>query len=80
MNKGTNFPVKKTERPYRTVHPGIPKKMAANEISSEAEVVFPYKYDGKEGRTEIVGAVSREDDEGAKKSISDMDEGAMTLG
>ena len=54
--------------------------MAANEISSEAVVVLPYEDDEKEERTEIVGAVSREDDEGAKKSIIDMDEAAMTLG
>ena len=53
--------------------------MAANEISSEAVVVLPYEDDGNEGRTDIVGAVSREDDEGAKKSISDMDEAALTL-
>ena len=43
-------------------------------------MVFPYEDDGKEGRNEIVGEVSREDDEGAKKSISDMDELALPLG
>ena len=40
--------------------------MAANEISSESVVLLSYKDDGKEGITEIVGAVSCEDDEGAK--------------
>ena len=42
-------------------------------------MVLPYEDDGKEGRTDIVGAVSREDDEGAKKLISDMDEVALPL-
>ena len=54
--------------------------MADNQISSEAVVLFPYKDYGKEGRTDIAGAVSHEDDEGAKKSISGMDEAALTLG
>ena len=54
--------------------------MAANETNSDAVVVLPYKYDGKKGRTEIVGSVSREDDEGAKMSISEMDEAALPLG
>ena len=80
MKKGQKFLVKKSRKPYRTVHPGRPKNMAANEISSEAVVVLPYEDDGNEGRTDIVGAVSREDDEGAKKSISDMDELALPLG
>ena len=80
MNKGPKFSVKKTGRPYRTFHPGRPRKMAANEISSEAVVVFPYKDDREEGKTEIVGAVSREDYEGDKNSISDMDEAALNLG
>ena len=42
-------------------------------------MLLPYKYDGKEGRTYIVGEVSREDDEGAKKLISEMDEAALPL-
>ena len=42
-------------------------------------MVLPYKDDGKERRTEILGAVSREDDEGAKKSISDIDEASLPL-
>ena len=54
--------------------------MAANEISSGAVVLFPYEDNGKEERTDIVGAVSREDDKGANKSISDMDEAALPLG
>ena len=54
MNKGTKFPVKNSRKPYRTVHPGISRKMAANEIISEAVVVLPYVDDGKEGRTDIV--------------------------
>ena len=54
--------------------------MSAHDIISEAVVVLPYKDDGKEGRTKIVGAAPREDDEGAKKSISDMDEAALPLG
>ena len=53
--------------------------MDANEISSEAVVVLPYKDDEKEGRNEIVGAVSREDDEVTKKSMSDMDEVTLPL-
>ena len=80
MNKGGKFPVKNSVRPYKTVHPGRPIKMAANEISSEAVVVLPYKDDGKEGRNEIVEAVSREDDYGSKKYISEMDEAALPLG
>ena len=62
MNKGQKFPVNKAGRPYRTIHPGRPRNMVANEIRSEAVVVLPYEDDGKECRTEIVGAVSREDD------------------
>ena len=42
-------------------------------------MVFSYDDDGKKERTDIVGAVSREYDEGAKKSISEMDEAAMPL-
>ena len=72
--------MKKAERTYRTVHPVRPINMAANETSSDAVVVLPYKYDGKEGRTEIVGTVSREDDKGSKKSIIEMDEAALPLG
>ena len=53
--------------------------MAANEISSGAVVLFPYEDNGKEERTDIVGAVSREYDEGSNKSISNMDEAALTL-
>ena len=80
MNKGPKFPVKKAGRPYRIVHPGRPRKMAENEISSEAVVVLPYRDDGKERRTEIVGEVSREDDKVSKKSISEMDEASLPLG
>ena len=80
MNKGPKFSVKKAGRPYRTFHPGRPRKMAENEISSEAVVVLPYEYYGEEGRTDIVGAVSREDDKVAKKSVSDMDEAELPLG
>ena len=54
--------------------------MAVNNISSEAVVLLPYKDDEKERRTEIVGKVSRENDEGAKKSISEMKEAALPLG
>ena len=54
--------------------------MAENEISSEAVVVLPYRDDGKEGRTEIVGEISRGDDKGSTKSISEMDEAALPLG
>ena len=70
MNKGQKFAVKKAGRPYRTVHPGRPIKMAANELSSESVVLLPYKDDGKDGKTKIVGALSGEDDEGNKKSSS----------
>ena len=42
-------------------------------------MVLPYEDDGKQGRTEIVGAVSLEYDEGSKKSISEMDEAALPL-
>ena len=79
MNNGPNFPVKKEGSPYRTVHPVRPRNMAANEIISDAVVVFPYEDGGEEGINEIVGEVSREDGEGAKKSISDMDEAALPL-
>ena len=54
--------------------------MDANEISSEAVVVLPYEDDGKEERAQIFGAMSREDDEGANKSISEMGEAALSLG
>ena len=54
--------------------------MAASEISSEAVVVLQYKDGGKEKRTEVVVVVPREDDEGAKKSISDMDVASLPLG
>ena len=54
--------------------------MAVNEISNEAVVMLPYKHDGKEGRTDIVGAVLREDEEGANKSIGDMNEVTLPLG
>ena len=53
--------------------------MATNEISSEAVVVLPYEDDGEEGKNEILGAVSHGDDEGAKQSISDIYEAALTL-
>ena len=72
--------MKKAVRPYRTFYPVRRRNMAANEISSKAVVVLPCKDDGKERRTEIVGAVSREDDEVAKKSISEMYEATMALG
>ena len=51
MIKGEKFPVKKAGKNYRTVHTVRPRKMAENEISSEAVVVLPYEDDGKEGRT-----------------------------
>ena len=77
--KGPNFPVNNSGRPCKTVHPGRPRKMADNQLSSEAVVVFLYQDDGKEGNTEIVEAVPYEDDEGDKKVISEMDEEALLL-
>ena len=44
--------------------------MAENEVSSEALVVLPCKDDWKEGSTEIVEAVTCEDDEFVKKKIN----------
>ena len=61
--KRSQFSVKKAGRPYKTVHPERPRNMAANEVSNEAVVVFPYEDDGREGNTKIVEAVSCEDDE-----------------
>ena len=69
MNKGPKFPVNQSGRPCKTVHPGRPRKMSENDISSEA----------KEGRTDILGVLSHDDDEGAKNSISDMDEAELPL-
>ena len=46
MNNGPNFLVNKEGRPYRTVHPVRTRNMAANEIISDAVVVFPYKDGG----------------------------------
>ena len=88
--KRPNFPVKKVLRPYKTVHPIRQKKMAVKEVSSEAVVVFPYKYDGKERNIEILEAVlceddeileavPREDDEVSKKVISEMNEEVLLL-
>ena len=42
--------------------------------------MLPYKDGGRKGRTEIMGRLSREDYEGAKNSISDMDEAEIPLG
>ena len=64
--------------------------MAANELSGDAVVVFPYKDHGKEGNViiveavmceddDIVEAVPCEDDEGANKVIGDMDKEELTL-
>ena len=39
--KGPKFPVNKSGRPCKTVHPVRPRKMAENEVSSEVVVVFP---------------------------------------
>ena len=78
-DKVPKFPVKESGRPCKIVHPGRPRNMDSNELSSEAVVVLPYKDDGKEGSTKIVYAVPCEDDEGSKKAISDMDEEVLPL-
>ena len=53
--------------------------MAANEANSESVVVLSYKDDGKEGSIDIVEAVKCEDEKGAKKEISEMDDEALPL-
>ena len=58
--KGVAFPVKKSRRPYKTFHPGGPRKVAANEMSTNAVSVLSFKDDGKEGSTDIVEVVSCE--------------------
>ena len=43
-NKGPKFPLKNSGRPCKKNHPGRSRNMASDEVSSEAVVVFPFKY------------------------------------
>ena len=88
--KGLKFPVNKTRRTYKPVHPGRPINMVADEVISEAVLVLPYEDEKNEEITNIVEAMTHEDDgiveevtceddKGAKKVSSEMDEEALPL-
>ena len=88
--KGPEFPLKKAGMHYKKVHQVRPREMAENELSREAVVVFPLGDDVNQGNTKIVEEVRYEygetvetvpceEEEGAKKAISDIDVDALPL-